>query len=307
MLAYREALRALHPEGPPALRIAVPPSSATLHLAALPGSFNPPTVAHLALVRAARRAGADAVALVLSTRTVDKEQPAGLLLEDRLLLLNELAARQPGLAVVAVNRGLYVDQANLLRTLLPAAAALTFVVGFDKIVQILDPRYYADRDAALDDLFARARFFVAPRGEHGAAALAALMSQPENRRFAPAVRVLPLPRRLRDVSATQARAELPAGRGPVTALIRSFVRATGAFQPPRVLASGERADRYGLRAALLAALAGLCDQGPWDFERLWRVARRDTPAGAALRASLAGPSEAALLASLRAAQGDHRG
>ncbi|MBI4507281.1 MAG: hypothetical protein HY691_17250 [Chloroflexi bacterium] len=297
----------------------MPPPAAARHLAALPGSFNPPTAAHLALARAARRAGCDAVVLVLSTRTVAKELPTGLLLEDRLLLLAELARRPvrvaPGaaqgarwatpaaLCVAAVNRGLYVDQAALLRATWPEAAPVAFVVGFDKIVQIFDPRYYADRDAALDALFARASFLVAPRDEHDARDLVALLARPENRRFADGVRFLPLPRGVRSVSATQARAALPAGlAAPVPAPVHAFVRATGAFQPPRALPSGEQVDAYALRAVLLDVLWRLSDAGRSDFGRLCRVATSDTPAGRRLRAALRAGAAADLAQALRALQ-----
>lgn len=317
--ALHSVVDALDPDGPPALHRVVPPSAPVRHLAALPGSFNPPTLAHLALTRAARRAGCETVVLVLSTRTIDKERPTGLLLEDRLLLLEEIArrsarrvARGPGaaaerpqhaLGIVGLNRGLYVDQAALLRSAWPGAVSLTFVVGFDKIVQIFDPRYYADRDAALDALCAQASFLVAPRDAHDQRDLAALLARPENRRFADRVCFLPLPRRLRTISATQARAALPAGLpAPVPAPVRTFVRATGAFQPPRALPNGEQIDAYATRVALLTALWRLDDVARWDLGRLWRLATSATPAGARLRAALRAAADAELVATLRAAQ-----
>lgn len=279
-------------------------------LAALSGSFNPPTTAHLGLARVALRAGYDAVPLVLSTRTVDKERPTGLLLEDRLLLLSELARRinrrvgRTALCVATVNRGLYVDQAVLLRQAWPAAATRAFVVGYDKIEQIFDPRYYVDRDAALETLFAVATFLVAPRDGHGAAALRALLARPENRRFAAGVRYLRVPYYLRHVSSTQARAALPAGDGaPVPPLVRAFARATGAFQPPRVLPSGEQVDAYALRAALLDALERLGDSRRWDLATLWQAALQDTAAGAALRAALSKGDDSELRHALERAQG----
>ena len=46
-----------------------------------------------------------------------------------------------------------------MTTVLPTAE-LTLLVGYDKVVQILDPKYYDDRDAALHELFALARLLV---------------------------------------------------------------------------------------------------------------------------------------------------
>ena len=42
-------------------------------------------------------------------------------------------------------------------------ALFDHIYGYDKVVQIFDPRYYDDRDAALDRLFALSSLLVAPR------------------------------------------------------------------------------------------------------------------------------------------------
>ena len=103
----------------------------------------------------------------VATRTIDKERAEGALLEDRLLVLKLEARARRDWAVALVNRGLYVDQAELFRGALPGLRDLTFLVGFDKIVQIFDPRYYDDREAALGRLFGLASFAVAPRAGSG--------------------------------------------------------------------------------------------------------------------------------------------
>ena len=55
-------------------------------------------------------------------------------------------------------------------------------------MQIFDPRYYDDREAALRRLFGQAAFLVAPRDEHSAADLAALLGRPQNAPYAGRVR-----------------------------------------------------------------------------------------------------------------------
>ena len=125
---------------------------------------------------------------------MDKEVVSGALLEDRLLLLDLLTEADARLGVVALNRGLYVDQARIVRAAYPELGGLVFLVGFDKIVQIFDPRYYDDRDAALDALFAAGDV----HGRRRAATTRdrrwrRLLDQPENRRFAGAVQPLDLP------------------------------------------------------------------------------------------------------------------
>jgi nicotinic acid mononucleotide adenylyltransferase len=236
---------------PPTVRFVFPEALADPpeRIAVLPGSFNPLTRAHVELAAAARAAGLPLVVFALARRTVDKEQVTGAALEDRLLTLRLFCARHPGHAVAALNRGLYVEQAEAFRAALPGLDDLVFLIGFDKLVQIFDPAYYADRDAALDRLFARARFLVAPRGRHDARDLEALLARPENRRYADRVRFLPLPPSYRDLSATKARAALAAGRLDQADLppeSAAFVRATGAYQP---------GDRYAERLARLRGAA----------------------------------------------------
>jgi nicotinamide-nucleotide adenylyltransferase len=196
----------LDPDGPVAALLLMPPSEAGRdgRTGLLPGSFNPPTEAHLALAEAGRDSGLDAIVYVLSKRTVDKERVTGIPLADRLELLSRLAEPH-GDGVAFVNRGLYVDQAAALRQVLPRARELVFLVGFDKIVQIFDPRYYDDRDVALSELFERASFLVAPRGESDERDLHALLEEPRNRAFRERVRGIALSPEHRHSSSTRVR------------------------------------------------------------------------------------------------------
>ena len=99
-------------------------------------------------------------------------------------MLAMLAETRSNVGVVLCNRGLYVEQAEALRRkTVPPGQELVFVVGFDKIQQILDPRYYTDREASLNRLFSLARFLVAERDAHGSQALEALLSEPANRAY----------------------------------------------------------------------------------------------------------------------------
>jgi nicotinic acid mononucleotide adenylyltransferase len=203
----KQLVAAVDPDGPADVRWPRPLADGARgrRVALLPGSFNPPTSAHLALAREAEASGqVDAAVYVLSKRTVDKEHVTGLALDERLALLCALA-EQSGDGVAFVNRGLYVDLAAAFRASLPEARELVFLVGFDKIVQIFDPKYYTDRDAALRELFALASFLVAPRAEAAADELRELLAQPENRQFADRVRQLAIDARYRDVSSTRAR------------------------------------------------------------------------------------------------------
>ena len=220
---------ALDPAAPPRATLI---EDATGHAALgtigiMAGSFDPLTNAHLALARAARTVGGcDALYLALSRHTVDKETRVRPTDAERALLLRQVARREPGLGVLAFNRGLYAEQAVAARVLFPDAQKIRFVVGFDKARQIFDPRYYADRDAALHQLFAHVTLLVAPRMDDGADALAALLERPENRPFRDRVRALPLDPAWADDSATRVRGAAKAGD---TATLAALV-------PPETLA-----------------------------------------------------------------------
>jgi nicotinic acid mononucleotide adenylyltransferase len=273
LLPLRRLLAGLHSTGatpgrPLAVQVCGAPLERARRLVAMAGSFNPPHTAHLALLEAGMAAsGADAGVFVLSVRTIDKERVTGLLLEDRLWLLcrqGEAFARsgaagegrRPG--VVATARGLYVDQARALQRLAPRAGRIIFVTGFDKIVQIFDPRYYEDRDAALDDLFQRATFLVAPRDASTAADLESLLDRAENRRYAGGVAGMQISPDLAGVSSTAVRAAVAAGHGLngiVPDAVLRHLLATGAFGAP----DGE--GRYGARIEALDRLVGTLDAG----------------------------------------------
>jgi nicotinic acid mononucleotide adenylyltransferase len=221
---------------PAARQLAGAPPAPGARLGLLAGSFNPPTVAHQQLAEAGLTVGGlDHVWYALSTRTVDKEVVSGALLEDRLLLLDLLTESDPRLGVLALNRGLYVDQARIVRAAYLDLAELVFLVGFDKIVQIFDPRYYDDRDAALTALFALATFLVAPRGADEGSALAALLAQPQNQRFAHAVRPLDLPPQLREIASSTVRNNLATSGQlermgeSVPPVVAQFIEATGLY------------------------------------------------------------------------------
>jgi nicotinic acid mononucleotide adenylyltransferase len=179
-------------------------------LAVVPGAYNPPTRAHLALAEAALARGFDAVLFSLGTLTLDKPE-SGLTLDERLHLLVAIASGREGLGVVLHNRGLYAEQAEALLRAVPVATPLTFILGMDKIGQIFDPRYYRDFEGSLAALFGRARLLVAPRGPLERSALAAMLGAGPARRFSERVDWLDLDPRWRTLSATAVRDRLVHG------------------------------------------------------------------------------------------------
>lgn len=301
LLHDRALLASLDPRAAPTLLpVAARQPNPPRRLGLLAGSFNPVTLAHVHLARAALRSGrCDAVWFLMSVRTVDKETATGALLEDRLAVLRRVVddTDPAHLGVALCNRGLYVDQAEAAGALAPPPEEVVMIVGFDKIVQIFDPRYYDDRDDALARLFARTSFLVAERAGSGAEALQALLARRENRPYAPRVSALVDPS-LHDVSqlsSTRIRAAVAGSSDDVArdvpSAVAAFVRETGAYAK----AEGP-ADRYAVRAALLSAMAAR--QGgppPVDLRRLVDRLTAGDPAAEAARNALltASPSEAA--------------
>jgi nicotinic acid mononucleotide adenylyltransferase len=284
LLRLRRVVRSLDPDGPPRLQfLEGSVDAAPARLALMPGSFNPPTYAHLALADAVVRTGrVDRVDFLIATRTVNKETIEGASLPDRLVMLLALVRSRPDLGVVLVNRGLYVDQAELVRATVPGVRDLWFVVGFDKIVQIFDPRYYRNRDEALDRLFSLARFFVAPRDDAGRVSLADLLARPENRRYAEAVEFLDLAASFGHVSSSRFRAHDPLAGPTVPPVVLDFMREAGGYATCEP-ADREARRRYRVREDLLDELERgestlASPAGFRDAIMLRLAAHRDEPA-----------------------------
>ncbi len=248
----------LDPEAPP--QAVIVPGSPTPegNIIVFPGSFNPPTTAHLALLKQARQfarlhASAHLYAAI-SKRITDKETVERPLLLDRIILLDTVLRhhlRHTG--IMLLNRGLYVEQAEGIRASFPQVKKLYFLIGFDKIVQIFDPHYYEDRDAALHELFALAELLVAPRGGAGVAELAQLLERPENRQFAQYVHALPLSAAYQNISSTCIRQSLDGHEQEVPPEVRRFIRETHAYTPPQELADSSKIDYYGERMQAIEA------------------------------------------------------
>jgi nicotinic acid mononucleotide adenylyltransferase len=269
MMAIERGVAGLDVSGAPAMRAFARVGALThaTRIGLFPGSFNPLTDAHVAVADAARaQAQLDTLAWAMAAVTVDKERVARSSLLDRLAQLVAFAHPR-GEAVLLLNRGLYVDQVAILRAAVGSLVRVFVVVGFDKVVQIFDPRYYADRNAALDALFATADLLVAPRAGAGAEQVAALLGKRENRAYAHHVTPLDVPTAHRDDSSTEVRAlaaDPQAHRDQPGDQLAQLVPpealaliATGAYAAMDRTDHTDRADRYPLRQAWLSVLPAL--------------------------------------------------
>jgi predicted RNA-binding protein with PIN domain len=128
-------------------------------LGVYPGSFDPPTVAHMAIAEAAVQvAGLDALDLAISRVALGKPATEQRPLAARLRALEQLTATRPWLHVIVTDAQLITDIASGYDVV---------VMGADKWAQVRDAHWYpggeVERDAALASL---PRVLVAPRTGH---------------------------------------------------------------------------------------------------------------------------------------------
>ena len=109
-----------------------------------PGSFNPLTIAHLAIADQARLDhGLDTIELVVSNVALDKPTPPGPPLADRIALIEKDLADTPWMTVRTTDHQLIADIAEGYDAV---------IMGADKWTQVNDASYYgseSERDAAV--------------------------------------------------------------------------------------------------------------------------------------------------------------
>ncbi len=276
---FREILEGLNPDSSPRAIVLDRFQSLPLgRVGILSGAFNPPTLAHIELARCAKdRFQLDHILFTLSRITIDKEKIEGLSLEDRMLLLSLIAKELGWASVAAVNKGLYFEQAKAFRSLFGNKARLFFVVGMDKVMQIFDPRYYQDRDRALNGLFTEVQLIAASRGPWGEKELKEFLSRKENQVYEDRVYPLTLSEGVKDLTSTNLRTRIAKGESvqdQLPEVVDKFVDTTGAYRSV-----------YEDRSRLLDLLYGVREwaEKECDFESLVRIAGEETERGEHLR------------------------
>lgn len=148
-----------------------------------PGSFDPPTIAHLAIAVMARRAASlDRIDLVVSQQALDKEDADHAPFDLRIAVIEASIAHAPWLNLVVTEKQLIADIAQGYQAVL---------MGADKWHQIQRLEFY-ENEAARDEAMARLPMVVGPN-RNGSPPL------PES------AHVLNLPAKLLDVSSSAAR------------------------------------------------------------------------------------------------------
>lgn len=155
----------------------------TTRLFILDSSFNPPHLAHYSLVKKSidyeayqYDRSSSSVLLLLSISNADKADGEPASLEhriDMIILLAEYIAKslEVPTAVALTSCPKFADKCEAIqnhsRELALAKSKLTFLVGFDTIIRILDQKYYTSPiSVALKSLFQNSDFLVLTRGDH---------------------------------------------------------------------------------------------------------------------------------------------
>jgi nicotinate (nicotinamide) nucleotide adenylyltransferase len=166
-------------------------------LGVFPGSYNPPTRAHLALAKAALLE-ADEVVFVIP-RTFPHKSFDGASFDQRISMLCGLAAADPRFSVATTEGGLFLDIARELRTAYDPCPALRFLCGRDAAERIVNWDYgHAEAVPHMLDQF---ELLVATRD-------GAYDPPPE---IAHRIQLLPLEQDYSNVSATEVRRRIRQG------------------------------------------------------------------------------------------------
>lgn len=166
-------------------------------LGVLPGTFNPPTVAHLALARAAL-AEVDEVLFVLP-RVFPHKRYEGARFEDRVRMLEAATAGEPRFSAGSSDHGLFIDIARECLEAYGRGTALAFLCGRDAAERIVNWDY--GRPDAFREMLDVFELRVAAR-QGGYQAPAALSGR---------IRALKMDCPLDDISATSVRERMARG------------------------------------------------------------------------------------------------
>jgi len=171
-------------------------------------SFNPPTKAHLALIRkAGRLESLDETLVLLDAQAMDKKL-IGAGLEDRVIMLKKLFQRDPRISIGISNRGLFAEKLLPLKRLYPSPTSFIFIVGFDTILRVMDRKYYKNPEESLDKLFRESCFLVANRGQRDQKTCKFLLEPKGNKKYEDKISFLALPKEFSSISSVSFETDL---------------------------------------------------------------------------------------------------
>jgi len=232
--SLKDIIGRLDPSGEPSIEIIKHAETTGPRLGVFASSFNPPTIAHVQLIRRAAEAFSLDQVLALVGKTNADKLDYECSLEDRLAMLMLAFDDEGRVSIGLSSHAFYVDMIDALGLVYKPQTYIHFIVGFDTFERVLDfedrytERYYrnfADRREALDYLFARGSFIVASRAGAGLSSVKLLLER-EPRVPPEKVLYLDFPGDLGDVSATDVRERRRKGlatNGLVPAAVQRYI------------------------------------------------------------------------------------
>lgn len=225
----RRMIADLDPSGPPRARIVrrAPKGMGVSvgRLGVLDASFNPMTLAHDGMIGKARRTcGLNEVLLLLSRTNVDK-RVFGADLGQRLAMLLAYTEARSGISVAGCSHARFVDKAQALHTLYARGTRFYFILGYDTLQRLFNPKYYADMQADLSRLFETSRIVATNRGSHDLDEMHTLMERSECRPFTDRVTFIHLAEPYAGMSSTEVRKRRLHGK-PIKDLVPKNVAET---------------------------------------------------------------------------------
>ncbi|MGA1196662.1 MAG: nicotinate-nicotinamide nucleotide adenylyltransferase [Candidatus Latescibacterota bacterium] len=202
---YQTLINQLNPHGSPTAKmIHQNTQDYALKVGILDASFNPFTLAHESLIQTSKETlKLDSMLLMLSLANVDKEL-FGATLEQRLAMLTEYA-KQHHLSVAICSHARFVDKIMALTPCYAPNTQFYFIVGYDTLVRLFDPKYYADMQADLQKLFQTCHFIAANRENNDQRVLDAFLKKSDVQPFSKRIHTISLPLNMAQISSTQVR------------------------------------------------------------------------------------------------------
>lgn len=186
------------------------------------GSFNPITVAHIKMIEEAQtKYQLDEVLLLLAKANVDKDV-YGLPLAGRILTLIRYTEERKDISVGISSHGRYIDKVEALDDIYPDKTEFHFIVGYDTLIRIFDPKYYTDIKSELMHLFSHCCFIVANRDNVNIETIRQFVAQPSIKPFSTSINYLILPDFYVDISSTQVRNHIKDGED-ISHLVPTFL------------------------------------------------------------------------------------
>jgi len=205
---YQNIINQVNPQGQPQAHLiysASETAQTSANIGILDASFNPMTLAHESLIDTAFDTHKlDQMLLLLSVSNVDKKLH-GATLPQRLAMLVEYAKTRPNRSVAICSHARFIDKIEALKACYSKDSAFYFIVGYDTLVRIFDPKYYQDMQADLTELFAKSHFIAANRGENDQQVINTFLKRKDVEPFAQNIHTISLSSQFADISSTTVR------------------------------------------------------------------------------------------------------